>query len=71
MKPRDYVAWEWGNGLAQGKVKSVHTEPTTTKGKHKNTTRNGTHENPAVVIEHKSGNDVIKLASELQKIDDK
>lgn len=67
MKPGDHVAWQWGNGLAQGIVKSVHHEPTTIQSKGKSVKRNGTQDNPAIVIEHKSGNDVIKLSSELQK----
>lgn len=35
MQPGNYVAWQWGNGLAQGRVKSVHPESTTivSKGK--------------------------------------
>lgn len=66
MKPGDDVAWKWGNGLAQGKVKSVHTEPFTITSKGKTIKRNGSADNPALVIEHKSGNDVIKLSSEVQ-----
>lgn len=67
MKQGDKVAWKWANGIAEGTVKSVHTESTTIESKGKIITRNGTKDNPAVVISHKSGNDVIKLASELQK----
>lgn len=69
MKKGDPVAWRWGNGLAEGTVKSVHTEPTTIQSKGKSVKRNGTADNPAVVIQHKSGNDVLKLASEIQKTD--
>ena len=67
MKQGDYVAWRWGNGLAEGRVKSVHYEPITITSKGKTIKRNGTADNPALVIEHKSGNDVLKLASEVQK----
>ena len=63
----DSVAWRWGNGLAEGTVKSVHNEPTTIESKGKLVKRNGTHDNPALIITHASGNDVIKLASEVQK----
>ena len=66
MKPGDHVAWQWGNGLAEGTIKSVHTEPVTIQTKGKTVKRNGSADNPAVVIEHKSGNDVVKLASEVQ-----
>jgi hypothetical protein len=66
MKPGDYVAWKWGNGLAEGVVKSVHAEPTETVSKGTHVKRNGSVDNPAIIIEHKSGNDVLKLASEVQ-----
>jgi hypothetical protein len=66
MKPGDYVAWKWGYGLAEGKVKSIHYEPTTIVSKGKLIKRNGTVDNPAVIIEHKSGNEVLKLRSEVQ-----
>lgn len=67
MKSGDHVAWRWGNGLAEGRIKSVHAEPTEIVSKGKHIKRNGTKDNPALVIEHKSGNDVVKLASEVQK----
>lgn len=67
MKPGDYIAWKWGNGLAEGRVKSVHAESISIQSKGKTVKRNGSSDNPAIVIEHKSGNDVLKLASEVQK----
>lgn len=67
MKSGDMVAWKWANGLAEGKVKSVHHEKTEIVSNGKHITRNGTHDNPAIVIEHKSGHDVLKLSSELQQ----
>ncbi len=67
MKVGDSVAWEWGNGLAEGNVKSVHTERISIESKGKMITRNGSEDNPAIVIAHKSGNDVLKLVSEVQK----
>ncbi len=66
MKPGDHIAWHWLNGLAQGVVRSVHYESTTIESKGKLITRHGTPENPALIISHKSGNDVIKLVSEVQ-----
>jgi len=66
MKIGDHVAWKWINGLAQGQIKSIHLEPTTILSKGKSVKRNGSSDNPAVVISHKSGNDVLKLASEIQ-----
>lgn len=67
MKPGDDVAWKWANGLAQGKIKSIHKKPTTILSKGKEIKRNGSTDNPAIIIEHASGNDVLKLASEIQK----
>lgn len=67
MKPGDHVAWRWLNGIAQGVVKSVHDDSMTILSKGKVITRHGTIDNPAVVISHKSGNDVLKLSSEIQK----
>ena len=63
----DSIAWRWGNGLAEGTVKSIYNEPTTIESRGKLVKRNGTADNPALVIVHASGNDVIKLASEVQK----
>ena len=67
MKSGDHVAWKWLNGLAQGVIKSVHYESVTIESKGKLITRHGTAENPAIIISHKSGNDVLKLSSEIQK----
>lgn len=67
MKSGDAVAWQWGNGLAEGIIKSVSPESTSIISKGKHITRNGTKDNPALIISHKSGNDVLKLASEVQK----
>ena len=69
MKKGDHIAWKWGNGLAQGEVISVHYEPTSIESKGKVIKRNGTKDNPALVIKHASGNNVLKLASEVQKTD--
>jgi hypothetical protein len=61
----DWVAWPWLSGMVEGKVVEVvpHKHQIISKGSL--ITRKGTAENPAVVMEHKSGNPVIKLASEL------
>lgn len=67
MKPGDHIAWQWLGGLAQGIVKSVHYESVTIVSKGALITRHGKKDNPAIVIAHKSGNDVLKLASEVQK----
>lgn len=69
MKTGDHVAWQWLGSLVQGTVKSVHDESVTIESKGKLITRHGSKDNPAIVIEHASGNDVLKLASEVQNTD--
>lgn len=66
MKVGDSVAWQWGNGLAEGTIKAVHKESITIESKGKLITRHGSKDNPSIVISHKSGNDVLKLANEVQ-----
>lgn len=63
----DHVAWRWGFGVAEGVVSEVLPEKTTIQSKGKFITRNGTPENLAIIITHKSGNPVLKLQSELIK----
>lgn len=66
MKKNDHIAWKWANGIAEGTVESVHTEKTTITSKGKQITRNGTSDNPALIITHTSGSKVLKLASEVE-----
>jgi hypothetical protein len=66
MKKGDHIQWKWGNGHAEGTIKSVHHESTTIKTKGKDITRNGSKEDPALVISHESGDNVLKLASEVE-----
>jgi hypothetical protein len=61
------VAWDWGKGTAEGKVKSVHRESITKTIKGSNITRNGTAKNPAYLIEQEDGTEVLKLRSELKE----
>lgn len=64
-KVDDTVAWRWAGGVAEGVVLSVEYQRTEILSKGSLIVRNGTAENPAVVILHKNGNEVLKLASEL------
>lgn len=63
--PGDVVSWPWYGRVISGTVKEISPEKTNVYSRGKVITRNGTPENPAVIIAHKSGNDVVKLASEL------
>ncbi len=67
MKISDTVAWTWGNGLAQGVITEIRTERTEIMSKGKKIVRNGTADNPALIIKHKSGNPILKLQSEVQR----
>lgn len=67
MKVNDTVAWTWGNGIAEGVVVKICHERTEVVSRGKTIVRNGTADNPALVINHKSGNPVVKLQSEVQK----
>ncbi|MDX1765482.1 MAG: DUF2945 domain-containing protein [Candidatus Saccharimonadales bacterium] len=65
IKPGDWVAWRWGNGAAEGQVLEVNPKTSVIYSAGKKITRHGRGDNPAVIIDHMSGNLVIKLASEL------
>lgn len=64
------MAWKWGNGIAQGVVKAVSHERLEIISKGKKIVRNGSPDNPALIIDHDSGNTVLKLTSEVQTTED-
>lgn len=66
FKKGDYVAWKWANGIGHGTVESVHAERTTVESKGKTIVRNGSDDNPAVIIHDHNGVKVLKKASELE-----
>ena len=61
------VAWSWGNGEGEGKVKEHFTEKVTRTIKGSEITRNADDENPAYLIEQDDGDQVLKSESELKK----
>jgi hypothetical protein len=61
------VSWDWGNGTAEGKVKEIYREEISKKIKGSETTRKGTQDNPAYLIEQKDGTELLKLRSELNE----
>jgi hypothetical protein len=63
----DKVKWEWGNGYAQGTVQSKFEEKTTRTIDGNEVTREGTKDNPALYIDTDDANNVLKLASEVEK----
>lgn len=66
VKSGDKVAWNWGNGEGEGTVQSVTSQKVIKTLKGAKVTRNGTKDNPAVVIESEKGK-ILKKASELHK----
>lgn len=67
FKKDDYVAWKWANGMGHGTVKEVRAERTEIESKGKTITRNGTRDNPAIIIKDHNGVTVLKLESEVEK----
>jgi hypothetical protein len=63
----DKVKWDWGNGTATGTVQSVFEEKTTRQIKGTEVVRNGTKDDPALYIEQDDGDNVLKLASEVDQ----
>lgn len=67
LKQGDSVEWTWGTRTAEGTVDQTFTRRVTRKMAGKSITRNGSEENPAVLIRQSDGGRVLKLASELRK----
>lgn len=61
------VEWDWGNGTADGKVQESFTKSVTRTLKGSEVTRNGSDDDPALLIEQEDGDQVLKLASEVRK----
>jgi ribosomal protein L24 len=65
IKKGDTVSWNWGDGTAEGKVKTIYTEDVTKTIKGTEVTRSATEDEPAYLIEQDDGDQVLKSASEL------
>ena len=65
MRPGDKVSWSWGQGTAEGTVRSVLPRKVTRRIKGAEVTRGGTRADLAVYVEQECGGRVLKLASEL------
>jgi hypothetical protein len=66
MRKGTKVSWKYGTGTATGKIESVHKESITRKLKGHDITRNGSADDPALVIVQDNGDKVIKLQSEVK-----
>ncbi len=60
------VEWKFGAGEASGKVLELFEKRVSRTLKGKRITRNGTPDNPAVLLEQADGDRVLKLSSELE-----
>ena len=59
------VSWSYAGGKGEGKVIKKYTKATTLKLQGSEITRNGTEDNPALLIEQEGGQRVLKLRSEV------
>ncbi|KAK4687950.1 hypothetical protein P7C73_g2161, partial [Tremellales sp. Uapishka_1] len=70
LKKGDDVSWNWGSSQPSGTVAEVKEGRAEVKSNKGNTiAKNGTEDDPAVVIE-RSGNNVVKLAHELNEVEE-
>ena len=60
------MRWHWGTGSAVGKIAERFERRVSRTIKGKRIVRNGTHENPAYLIEQDDGSRVLKRGSELE-----
>lgn len=63
------VKWKWGNGTAQGKVEETFTKSVTKTFKGSEVTRNGSDDDKALLIKQEDGDKVLKLESEVERVD--
>ncbi|PKD19334.1 hypothetical protein APR41_16335 [Salegentibacter salinarum] len=63
------VSWEWGNGKAEGKVTETYTKEINKTIAGIEITRKGEEGNKALFIEQEDGSKVLKLESEVSKLD--
>ena len=61
------VTWKWGHSTASGTVEEIHREKVTRRTKGEEITRNGSDDDPALLIEQEDGARVLKLRSEVER----
>lgn len=62
------VGWLWMNSLTTGTVIEVHATRHEIISKGKRIVRNGTKQDPSLVIKHAKGSLVLKLSREVQEL---
>ncbi|MEO5950623.1 MAG: HVA1 family protein [Candidatus Saccharimonadales bacterium] len=68
MKVGSEVGWLWIGSLTTGVIKEIHPNRHEIISKGKLIVRNGTMEDPALVIMHSNGSLVLKLQHEVQEL---
>lgn len=63
------VKWKWGNGTATGKVEATYIKSVTKTIKGNEVTRNGSQDDKALYIKQEDGSTVLKLESEVERLD--
>lgn len=63
----DQVSWKWGQGTAEGKISEIYYSKKTVSIDGNNISKDGTKQNPALLIKQEDGQRVLKLASEIEK----
>ncbi len=69
IKEGSEVTWKWAKGTAQGKVIETYTSTVTKTIKGNEVTRNGVSGNKALFIQQEDGDKVLKLESEVERVD--
>ena len=69
IKEGSKVKWSWGNGTAEGKVVETYTKDITKTIDGNDITRKGESGNKALYIEQDDNAKVLKLESEVEKIE--
>ena len=68
MQTGTKVRWNWGNGTGEGKVTKTYDRKITRKLQGSEVTRKGSKDDPALLIEQEDGDEVLKLASEVESV---
>ncbi len=63
------VKWKWGNGYGMGKVQRTYKEKVSKIIKESKVTREGSDEDKALYIKQQDGDYVLKLESEVERVD--
>ncbi|RAK00100.1 Protein of unknown function (DUF2945) [Larkinella arboricola] len=68
IKKGDSVRWKYASGHAEGKVVEIHKEAVEKTIKGSKVKRNGSADDPALIIEQDDNDLVLKLESEVEKV---